>query len=71
MLSTNEIKANYKGNLKYARLIINNEVVSVGGTLLENSELSYYVNRAKITSKSKVSLQGYNEKTSQLVNLQQ
>ncbi|EGO6036345.1 hypothetical protein HFX86_002546, partial [Enterococcus faecalis] len=62
MLSTNEIKANFKGNLKYARLIINNEVVSVGGTLLENSELSYYVNRAKITSKSKVSLQGYNEK---------
>ncbi|WP_348921847.1 immunoglobulin-like domain-containing protein [Enterococcus rotai] len=60
MLGSSEIKTTFEGDVKRARLVVDNVVVSVGGTISEGNVLKYYVNPAQIKQDSKVVLQGYN-----------
>ncbi|EGO7566492.1 hypothetical protein F6356_002524, partial [Enterococcus faecalis] len=60
MLGDSEIRTTFEGDVKRARLVVDNVVVSVGGTILDGNILSYYVNPAQIKKDSNVVLQGYN-----------
>ncbi|WP_348921848.1 immunoglobulin-like domain-containing protein [Enterococcus rotai] len=60
MLGSSEIKTTFEGDVKRARLVVDNVVVSVGGTISEGNVLKYYVNPAQLKQDSKVVLQGYN-----------
>ncbi|WP_160240729.1 immunoglobulin-like domain-containing protein [Enterococcus faecalis] len=60
MLGDSEIRTTFEGDVKRARLVVDNVVVSVGGTILDGNILRYYVNPAQIKKDSNVILQGYN-----------
>ena len=61
ILGTNEIRTAFEGTLKYARLVVDGMPISVGGTIIDENTLSYYVNPTKIKNDSQVMMQGYDK----------